>query len=120
MFTVQEEPELEAEPVLRLSTEEGRARERLKTRSPATLMVVKKTVSGVPGAAGRAVTEAVEEEQNTELATALRQGMEADSVWDLGKRAGAATTRPVKKKRKKVFWTAWRVSSPWELRVDRK
>ena len=45
-----------------------------------TVGVVKKTVSGVPGAAGRAVTQVVEEEQNTELGTVLRQKMEAGSV----------------------------------------
>ena len=72
-------------------------------RSNATLMVVKKTVSGVPGAAGKAATEVVEEEQNPELGTVLSPEMEAGSVWDPAKRRGAATTRTVKKKRKRTI-----------------
>ena len=82
--------------------EEGRVQEMLKTRSHATLMAVRKTVSGGTGGAGTAATQVVEEEENTELGTVLRQDMEADSVWDLVKRAGAATSRTVKRKRKRT------------------
>ena len=39
-------------------------------------------VSGGPGAAGEAVTDLVEEDQNTNEETVLRQEMEAIHVWD--------------------------------------
>ena len=65
----------------------------------------------------------MEEEENTELGTVLRQDMEADSVWDLVNRAGAVTTRPVDPGEKvfgKDWETVWRVSSPLDLCVIKK
>ena len=76
------EPKLDVGPALSLRTEGSRAREKMKTRRSATFKAVQWMVSGGPGAAGEAVTDLVEEDQNTNEETVLRPEMEAIHVWD--------------------------------------